>query len=274
MSLSPRIIQYYSGQGRVYVGPDGGIHSLTDTDAAAFRWFGNVPSFSYTPEEEATTHQESYSGIRSEDRRLVTARRINGVITLEDVSPENLALLNIGDVVPVTAASVVDEDIGDPIVDDLIKLNQEGISNLVITDSETTPNTLPAAGYTVDEDHGVVTINDKTTGGPYVAPFLASYDYEARRRVSIFTVVGQVFVSLLFTGLNTMESDANGDPLPFTALFYRAEIIPGQTIQLIGTEIQSFELAFSARLDTSKAADATLGQFGFISVDVPPEEVP
>lgn len=273
MALSPRIIQYYSGQGRVYIGPDGGAHSLVDVDAEGFRWFGNVPSFQYTPEEESSVHQESFSGIRSEDRRLVTARRINGVITLEDVSPANLALLNIGEVKSVVATSVVDEDIGNPAIDNLIKLDQEGISSLVITDSATVPNTLPAAGYTVDTDHGVVTINDKTTGGPYTAPFLASYDYGARRRVSMFTTVGQVFVSLLFTGLNTMEADSAGNPLPLTALFYRAEILPGQQIQLIGTEIQSFDLAFAARLDTSKAADAELGQFGFISLEVPPEDV-
>jgi len=273
MALSPRIIQYYSGQGRVYVGPSGGVQSLTDVNAAGFRWLGNVPQLAYTPEEEATVHQESYSGIRSEDRRVVTARRINGTVTLEDVSPANLALLNIGDVVPVTASTVADEDIGDPAVNNLIKLAQEGISSLVIKDSATVPATLPSAGYTIDADHGVVTITDKTTGGPYTAPFLASYSYAARRRVSMFTTVGQTFVSLLFTGVNTVEADNSGDPLPITAMFYKAEIIPGQQIQLIGTEIQSFELAFAARIDDTKSSSAALGQFGFLSFDVPPEDV-
>ena len=62
--LSPRITQYYSGQGEVYIGPVGGYDPAA-VPPVGFRWLGNVSSLVVTPAEEATEHKESWSGERS-----------------------------------------------------------------------------------------------------------------------------------------------------------------------------------------------------------------
>jgi len=167
---------------------------------------------------------------------------------------------------------VTDEDIGDVPLNEMIPLDHQGISGFVVTDSSSAPLTLAAGQYVLDEKAGSLMVTDKTTGGPYVAPFVASYVYEARIAVPFNTVASGGRHFLRFHGLNTQEAGVDDTHLPVLVELYSVEIIPGQDMPLINEEIAQFTLQAQARLDTDRAVDAVLGRFGRVVVTVPPEE--
>lgn len=269
--LSPVEAFYYSGQGEVFLGPVGGYDVSLD-ESEGFRFLGNSPTLEITPNEEATDHLESTTGERSIDRRVVTQRTISGTITVEQWSPDNVALAVFGERVADAAGSVVDEEIGNPPLNVMIPLAHQGISNVVITDSDSAgPTTLPASQYVVDAKAGAIMITDKTTGGPYSDRFFVSYDYQARIAVPIFKIPSGTNYMLRLHGLNTAESDADGH-LSMVLELYKLEFLPGQAIPFINEGLAPLTLAFTAKLDTDRASDAALGRFGRIIMTVPTEE--
>lgn len=269
--LSPIEPFYYSGQGEVFLGPVGG-YDASAASPEGFRFFGNAPTLELTPNEEATEHKESTTGQRSTDRRVVTGRTIAGTLTVEQWSPDNLSLAFFTDEVADAAGSVTDEDIGNAPINIMIPLAHQGVTNVVITDSASGgPNTLPSSQYVVDKRSGSIMITNKTTGGPYTAPFLVSYDYQARIQLPIFNVPSGTDYMLRFHGLNTQEADADGD-LGLILELYKIEFLPGQSVPFINEGLSPLTLSFIAQLDTARAVDATLGRFGQIIMTVPVEE--
>lgn len=269
-NLSPVEPFYYSGQGEVFIGPVGGY----DPDAATpegFEFIGNAPTFTLTPNEEATDHKESTTGERSVDRRIVTERTLTGSITCEQWSIGNLERFWYGKRVDQAAGVVTNESIGDPPVDEMIPLAKQGVSAVSIVDSTGAPLTLPAGQYQVDEKAGCIRITDKTTGGPYVTPFKVNYTHQARVHVPIFKVPSGTNFMLRFNGLNTAESDADGHKSVVLEI-YKLEFIQGQEAGFINEELGPLTLNFVAKVDTDRDADATLGRFGQIIMPVPVEE--
>jgi hypothetical protein len=267
---------YFSGQGELYIGPKGCFDKADGDDPADGLWVGDLEAFSVTPAETAEETKETWSGQRSVAIRNVTERSIAVSFAFRRFMPRNLAKAISGLEVNDPAGVVANEDIGNPTVDSVVKLAHEGVSGVIITDSAA--NTLPASQYVVAEDHGALRILDKTTGGPYTAPFLVDYTYSERVRVPFFKIPAGTRHEVLFLGLNTAAvhdpaPGGNERPMPHVLRLYDVELAAGTELAMIGEAVQGFTITGSARLDTTKLVDAALGQFGYLSL-VPPEEYP
>lgn len=88
MATSPNIENYQMSLGSLYIKIDGVDGSL--------RHVGNAPSITYSPDIDLLEHNQSMSGIQSVDFTL--ARRLSATlaVTLEEVTPENMALFVLG----------------------------------------------------------------------------------------------------------------------------------------------------------------------------------
>lgn len=86
---SPDIRNYTVGKG---------IVSFKKTGAADFRDLGNCPGFEFTPTVEKLDHFSSRTGVRKKDRSVTVSTEGELKITMDEWSPENMALALMGEV--------------------------------------------------------------------------------------------------------------------------------------------------------------------------------
>lgn len=245
---------YFRGQGRVYAAErdvSGNIGNLV--------WLGNCPALNITLETETLEHQESYSGQRLTDLKLIIGKTAQVEITLESWDLDNLALGLYGETVAVTGAAVTNENLPDNLaVGDIVQLRHPKISALTMTDSATpTPASLTAGTHYEIEDAVFGRIKILNIG-TFDQPFRANYTYAARKDVGMFTEPVPER-SLIFHGLNT----AVGNQGMMVELF-RVQLNPLSQLPLIGDEVAQFTLSGEALVDDTKSPAAVLGQFGRI----------
>lgn len=73
-----------------------GIVSFRAEGESTFRDLGNVPKLTLKPNLETKEHKSSRDGARSTDRTFVISKDIDVTLSLEEVTPENLALFWLG----------------------------------------------------------------------------------------------------------------------------------------------------------------------------------
>jgi hypothetical protein len=88
MPTSPNVQNYHIGKG---------IVSFKETGASVFTDLGNAPSFIYTPNVEKKEHFSSREGIKTKDFTAITQISATIKITLDEITPENLAMFALGD---------------------------------------------------------------------------------------------------------------------------------------------------------------------------------
>jgi hypothetical protein len=88
MPNSPSPLNYYQGSGNLYWTPDGGVE----------RHVGNATKFEVGIEITTVEHNERMTASRAVDRTFITATKANWSATLEEITPENLALAFLGSV--------------------------------------------------------------------------------------------------------------------------------------------------------------------------------
>lgn len=248
---------YASFQGRVYLGK---------RDAAGLpielRSPGNVAELKLALKTDVLEHYESQSGQRTLDHRMVKQKSASVNLTLEAFTPENLALALYGRSIATVSGTVTEETLAGSALalGDRYVLAHTQISNLVVTDSATTPVELVAGlDYTADTAFGAIQVLRLTDGTtPFVAPLKASYTYGAVTEVGLFTqALPERFVRL--EGVNTAQMNA-----PVLVELYRVAFDPLKELSLISDEYNKFELEGALLADTTKPFDAVLGQFGRI----------
>ena len=244
---------YASFQGRVYLGKRD-MNGLP----IEVRSPGNVAELKLSLKTEVLEHYESQSGQRSLDHRMVKSKSASVNLTIEEFTPENLALALYGTYVATSSGTVIDEPIGcaAPVVGDRYFLAHPKVSTLVVRDSAGTPGTLTlGTHYTADTDFGAIQFLD-TTG--LTAPFKASYAFGNVAEIGIFTQpLPERFLRL--EGLNT----AQGNTRVLVEL-YRVAFDPLKELALISNDYNKFELEGSLLADSTKPYDAVLGAFGRI----------
>jgi len=244
---------YASFQGRVYLAE----RSLLGQPVNA-RQVGNVSKLSLALKTEVIEHYESMSGQRSQDLRMIKQKSASVNLTLEEFTAENLALALYGSSVQSAAGSVTAEPVGGAaaVVGERYFLAHPKVSALVVTDSAATPATLTAGThYTADTDFGALQFLD-TTG--LTAPFKAAYTFGAVSDVGLFTApLPERF--LRFEGVNTAFGNEK-----WLIELYRVAFDPLKGLDVIGDDLNKFELDGSLLADSTKPYDATLGQFGHL----------
>ena len=243
---------YFSGQGRVFIGARD-----SNGNPQGLVFVGNVPDLKVSLSVETLEHQESQSGQRLTDLQLIKTKKGEFACTLEELLASNLALALYGSITDQGSGSVTGEALPNPVtVGSLYLLAKHNVSDVVVTDSAATPVVLPASQYRVNAKHGSLAILDKTTGGPFVEPFVVDYTFAAAQSTAMFTQpLPERWVR--FEGLNT--ADANREVV---IDLYRVAINPTKDLSVIGTELMKFELSGQVLADLTKVASGALGQFG------------
>ena len=240
---------YFSGQGKLKVAPIvGGII------AAGYRWVGNVPNFKPAFAASKNDHKESYSGQRLTDKTLTTELNSTFSATLEDWSPENLALATRGKVQKTTAGAVTGEvSPATLIVGETWLLANGNITTLVITDSSAIPATVDPDQYVADLAYGTIELLDLTG---ITLPLKAAYTKGVVEVVPFFTEPIKE-VAVLFEGINTADENKK-----VRAELYRVALDPTKELGLITEAFGQFMIEGTAMIDNSKGNDPLFGKFG------------
>lgn len=240
---------YFSGQGKLKLAP-----IVAGIIAGGYRWVGNVPDFKPAFATSKNEHKESYTGQRLPDKTLTTELKSTFTATLEDWSPENMALATRGKVEKTTAGTVTGETSPAALaIGEAWLLENSNITSLTITDSAATPATVDPDDYVVDLTYGTVSMLDM---GTYVLPLKASYTKGVVEVVPFFTQPIQE-VALLFEGVNTADSNKK-----VRAELYRVALDPTKELGLITENFGQFVLEGTALIDSSKGDDPMFGKFG------------
>ncbi|MFU4385815.1 hypothetical protein ACM725_30260, partial [Pseudomonas aeruginosa] len=136
-----------------------------------------------------------------------------------------------------------------------------GVSELVITDSASSPAPLDPQYYALRADgaYGEVQLLGLPTPAP-TQPFKAAYEYAATKQVGMFTAP-QPTVALRYKGINLAEGGA-----PVIVELYKVATDPLQELALIsdGNTVAGMQISGGILLDTSKPDTGDLGRFGRI----------
>lgn len=244
---------YASFQGRVYLG-----ERNANGEPINVRTPGNVAGLSLALKTDVIEHFESQTGQRAVDLRLVKQKSATVALTIEEFTPENLALALYGSHINGTTGTVTAEPIGgaSPVIGDRYFLAHTKVSNLTIVDSAGTPATLTlGTHYTANIDFGAVQFLD-TTG--FTAPFKASYTFGAATEIGIFTQpLPERYLRM--EGVNTAAGNAK-----VLIELYRVAFDPLKNFDIISSDLNKFELDGSLLADPTKPYDAAMGQFGRI----------
>ena len=250
---------YFSGQGRVLIAP----LSAPGVLAGPFRWVGNVPNFSPAFATEKLEHKEAYTGQRLNDLTLTTANNSTFSATLEDWSPENLALAVRSNVAKTSAGAPVAAEphldgVGAVLeVGGVITLRHPKVSSVVVKDSTAvTPKTLVVnTDYTVDAAFGTVTF----IGNPasFDLPLVVDYTHAGALTVVPFFTAGIKEVAVRFEGVNTADNNKR-----VLAELYRVALDPTAELGLITEELGTFTLEGNCLIDNTKNDDVLFGKFG------------
>ena len=252
--MSQEVYQY--GQGKVEIAP------IVDGVIGAWRWLGDVSAMTLAIEEAKFSHNESYSGEKSEVREIVTGVTCNGSITLQSLSAENVAQFTRGTNTEKAAGTVSEEPLGTVAAGDVLVLDDFGLSNIVVIDSTGTPATIDPSHYEYD-GYNELTFNSLPDPAPTM-PLKVSYSHTAYKRVALLN--GQkAEIALRYKGINLAE----GNKKQYVE-FYK--VSPGllQNLELInnGQQLAQSPVSFKPLRDTSKPADGELGKFAqVVTVD-------
>ena len=240
---------YFSGQGKLKIAP-----IVAGVIAAGYRWVGNVPDFKPAFANTKLDHKESYTGQRLTDKTITTELKSTFSATLEDWSPENMALATRGKVEKTTAGTVTDEASPATLaVGESWLLKNSNITSLTITDSAATPATVDPSKYVVDLAYGTVEMTDITG---LTLPLKASYTKGVVEVVPFFTQPVQE-VALLFEGINTADSNKK-----VRAELYRVALDPTKELGLITENFGQFVIEGTTLVDETKGEDPLFGKFG------------
>ncbi len=240
---------YFSGQGKLKIAP-----IVAGIIAGGYRWVGNVPDFKPAFANTKLDHKESYTGQRLTDKTITTELKSTFSATLEDWSPDNMALATRGKVEKTTAGAVTGEvSPATLVVGESWLLKNSNISSLTITDSAATPATVDPSKYTADLAYGTVELNDVTG---LTLPLKAAYTKGVVEVVPFFTQ-GVQEVALLFEGINTADSNKK-----VRAELYRVALDPTKELGLITENFGQFVIEGTTLIDETKGEDPLFGKFG------------
>jgi hypothetical protein len=254
---------YLSGQAKVYEA----VRNAAG-DPQSFRFMGNSPQFDLAGNINTVEHQESQSGQRLVDLRLITGKKLDLTLNVQEFLPENLALLLFGNLYTSVSGSVTGEQLGGGATGITagmsFALKNANITSLVITDSAGTPATLASGtDYSANLPYGLVTILNV---GSYTQPFKAAYSKAVgQKSVDMFTnQPANRWFRLI--GVNTAQQNSDGSFKRFVVDLYNVQIDPGSSIPFISDAIADMSVKASVLVDTTRSATAQGGQIGLVTL--------
>lgn len=254
--MSLQAENFYYGKGELSIA----VRDPVTKVLGAWRYVGDVSALSVKPTVQMVQHKESHTGQNALVRNFPSETAVMVDFTLAEFRPDNLALALYGKSVATVTGTVTAEAMPDAlVVGDVVRTAHPGVSALVITDAAATPVTLvEGVDYDVNLTFGRITILNI---GSYTQPFSMAYSYAKNTATGLFTAA-QPDIALLYEGINNAENGAG-----VVVELYKVAPSPLTELMLITTGNDTATLAVSAGvlLDTTKAANGPLGQFGSIT---------
>ena len=140
----------------------------------------------------------------------------------------------------------------------MVQLKNFGLSDLIITDSASTPLILEPEHYSVDA-FGEIRLPSLPTPAP-TFPLKGSYSHTSAEQTAFLGAPKKDYV-LRYKGINLAEGNK-----PVFVELYKCSASLLQQLNLInsGNELAAAPIEFKPLLDTSKPANGNLGQYGRI----------
>lgn len=252
MSSAPNL---FSFQGRVLIG-------LRDANGKplSLQWVGDVDPCQIKLSTTTDDVFESYTGFRQQIGRMVKQTKCDMSMTFKQWSTNALAVALYAQATTVTGGTVTGEVVPTVVAGDNVKLAQNGVSALALTDSAATPLTVPPANYQLMQsaqatnNNGVVQINNV---GTFTQPFKAAYSYVGATNLALFTTPAPERYFML-DGVDTETGN------PVLVRLYKLRLDPISQLDVINDGYGTLPVAGSVLYDPLNASDATLGGFGRI----------
>lgn len=245
----------YSFQGKVYLG----LRDATTGLPGALNWVGDADQCQVKLSTTTDERQESWSGQRLTSVRLVTAKKAELSLQLNEFSPLNLGLALYGNTIDVTTGTVTAEVLPSSLAQgDSVALDNRDVSAVVITDSTpTTPKTLVAGTDYTLSGTGVIDFISDLSG--FTQPLSVAYSYAAAIQIPMFqTAVPERY--LVLDGTNTVDGSA------VKVRLYRCVFDPAATLDLISSKLSQFALSGSVLFDQLNYGKSNMGGFGRIEL--------
>lgn len=252
--MSKTVESYFYGQGRIFLRPAG------STGNGGWRWVGDMSTLTFGGTDETAGHKESYSGQKAKVRSFSIGgdRTLKG--TIHQMDTTILAELLRGTVSEIAAGTVTAEAFPTTIaVGDVIKLDKPyNVSDLVITDSASTPMTLAPVNYDFYAEHGSLELLSLPSAPALTQPFKAAYKHAGARQVAFFNAAPKL-MQMRYEGVNLAEGNA-----PVIAEFYKISTAPLQELALItsGNDLAGMAYEAECLADSTRPANGPLGRFG------------
>lgn len=241
----------FSGQGKVFIGS-----RLSTGLPGPMRWLGNCSVFRLAQNEDTVERKESYTGNRLPNRRMTRGRGGELTITFDEWTKEGAAWSLLGASTNVAAGSAVTAWVAPTgfVAGDSILLPAKNVSAVTVVDSTGSPKTLPSGQYTLDAFAGTITLDDITTGGPYVQPFKVDYTPGAVTVIGGFKLLApEVYVRL--DGINTDDNSR------VIVDVFRSRLSPARQVDFISDDFADFELVGATLADLTRSSASAGGQF-------------
>ena len=234
---------YFSGQGTVY----GSVRSNLGAPTT-YLALGNCPSLILHMAEGIVTNaanggQALANVVRGTDLPTFS-------MVLEDVNPNNLALMLYGQNNTVTGGSISGEVISNIAPNTSQPVANINLSSFSLTNGATTY--VNGFDYTIDLPTGMITFPSSST---CAASCTANYNYGNHSKVGAATQAPP-FMWLRFQGMNTGNTNE-----PVVVDIYKTKLYPVQDIPLIGDSIVQFPITGRIFQDTSRTYTDAEGQF-------------
>jgi hypothetical protein len=253
---------YLSGQGKVYTARKG-----TDGLPLAFDFRGNVPAFELAISVDKLEHKESVSGNRLIDLILVTGKKVDLTMNMQEFTPENKALLLQGAVLSQGAGSVTNEILNGGLALEAGKtyaLQGKNATSVVLTDSAGSPATMAlTTNYTLNAPYGLIQAVGSQAG--FTAPIKAAYTKVTGQKSVGLLTEAEAQLWLRFLGINTAQKQSNGAYKRFVLDLFNVQPDPTAGLGLIQDTLADFETKMSVLVDTTRASDAVGGQIGVLT---------
>lgn len=241
---------YVLGRGRLYF--DDGEHGE--------RYIGNTPEFNLSTSTESLEHFNSDEELLNRDRNIVTQINYSGSFTTDNIAPENLAMLFMGDSTTLTQESLTGEtdtfedgvayawyQLGE---DDDNPAGKRMVSNISV---EVDPDGTAEAAeegtdYEVDAERGrIQVLEDGLLDGQ---TFAVTYDVDESSRSAVVSGDKQIIGKLRFVSANP---DGAGEQRDF---FMPSVTISGNGDFALKAESDWQAIPFSVEITKSETTEA------------------
>lgn len=220
-----------------------------------YAWSGNSPEVTVSLSTDELEHQDSYTGYRLIDGRIITKLSANISITVDDIKEANFVVASFGQAAAIAGGAVTGEAVitAAPKLGERYSLKSTGrVSAVTLYDNAVA---ITSTKYEVDPS-GVIVFSDVTG---MTGPITADYTNAASRQVGVFKT-GPTEKHVRVDGFNTAVTVA-GDFQRYAFEGFKTRMNPFENLGLINNEFISLVMTGSILADPFKAASSATGQF-------------